>query len=268
MSAAEQTIAGGKTILRFQEKKVLVTGAGHGIGLAVSRAFVGEGARVAVNDINPTRVAAAVEQLGSQCCGVAGDVADAEDARSVVSRADAELGGLDIVISNAGVFPSHAFLEMDISDWDRVMAINIRGTFLICQTAARLMVKQKNEGAIVTISSGSARFARIGSAHYCASKAAVVMLTRVMALELAPYRIRVNSVSPGIIDVPGGQPLSDTYKAAMTRMVPWGRMGNPEDVASVVLLASDPAAEYMTGQVIPVDGGLSAGRYGIPVADE
>jgi len=254
--------------MRFQEKKVLVTGAGHGIGLAVARAFIREGARVAVNDINSARVAAVVEELGSRCCGVAGDVAFTKEARSVVSRAKVEFGGLDIVVSNAGIFPSHAFLEMDISDWDRVMAVNIRGTFLICQAAARLMVKQKLEGVIVTISSGSARFARVGSAHYCASKAAVVMLTRVMALELAPYRIRVNSVSPGIIDVPGGQPLSDSYKAAMTRMVPWGRMGSPEDVANVVLLVSEPAAEYMTGQVIPVDGGLSSGRYGIPVADE
>lgn len=254
--------------MRFQEKKILVTGAGHGIGLAVARAFIDEGARVAVNDINPDRVAAAVEKLGSLSCGIAGDVADTKEARSVVSRAERELGGLDIVVSNAGIHPSHAFLEMDVSDWDRVMAVNVRGTFLICQAAAQLMVKQKHEGVIVTVSSGSARFARVGSAHYCASKAAVVMLTRVMALELAPYRIRVNSVSPGIIDVPGGQPLSETYKQAMTRMVPWGRMGSPEDVAHVVLLVSDPGAEYMTGQVIPVDGGLSAGRYGIPVADE
>jgi 3-oxoacyl-[acyl-carrier protein] reductase len=254
--------------VRFQDKSVLVTGAGHGIGLAVARAFAGEGARVVVNDINPDRVAAAAEKLGSQCFGIAGDVAVTKEARSIVSHAKREFGGLDIVVSNAGIFPSHAFLEMDISDWDRVMAVNIRGTFLICQAAARLMVKQKQEGVIVTISSGSARFARVGSAHYCASKAAVVMLTRVMALELAPYRIRVNSVSPGIIDVPGGQPLSDSYKTAMTRMVPWGRMGSPEDVANVVLLASEPAAEYVTGQVIPVDGGLSSGRYGIPVADE
>ena len=254
--------------MRFQEKKVLVTGAGHGIGRAIARAFIGEGALVAINDIIPDRVAVVVEKLGSHCCGVAGDISDTEEARSVVSRAAGELGGMDIVVSNAGLYPSHAFLEMDINDWDRVMAVNVRGTFLICQAAAQQMVKNKQAGVIVTISSGSARFARIGSAHYCASKAAIVMLTRVMALELAPYRIRVNSVSPGIIDIPGGQPLSETYKAAMTRMVPWGRMGNPEDVANVVLLVSDPAAEYMTGQVIPVDGGLSSGRYGIPVSDE
>jgi len=254
--------------VRFQEKKVLVTGAGHGIGRAIARAFIGEGALVAINDIIPDRVAAVVEKLGSHCCGVAGDISDTEEARSVVSRAAGELGGMDIVVSNAGLYPSHAFLEMEINDWDRVMAVNVRGTFLICQAAAQRMVENKQAGVIVTISSGSARFARVGSAHYCASKAAIVMLTRVMALELAPYRIRVNSVSPGIIDIPGGQPLSETYKAAMTRMVPWGRMGNPEDVANVVLLVSDPAAEYMTGQVIPVDGGLSSGRYGIPVSDE
>ena len=254
--------------MRFQEKKVLVTGAGHGIGRAIARAFIGEGALVAINDIIPDRVAAVVEKLGSHCCGVAGDISDTEEARSVVSRAAGELGGMDIVVSNAGLYPSHAFLEMDINDWDRVMAVNVRGTFLICQAAAQQMVKNKQAGVIVTISSGSARFARIGSAHYCASKAAIVMLTRVMALELAPYRIRVNSVSPGIIDVPGGQPLSEAYKQAMTLMVPWGRLGRPEDVANLVLLVSDPAAGYMTGQVIPVDGGLSSGRYGIPVSDE
>jgi 3-oxoacyl-[acyl-carrier protein] reductase len=254
--------------VKFQEKKVLVTGAGHGIGLAVARAFLDEGARVAINDIDSDRVTEAMEMMGNRSFGVAGDVADSKAARSVVLQAGQELGGLDIVVSNAGIYPSHRFLDMDTNDWDRVMAVNVRGTFLICQTAAQLMVKHNQEGVIVTISSGSARFARVGSAHYCASKAAVVMLTRVMALELAPYRIRVNSVSPGIIDVPGGQPLSESYKQATTRMVPWGRMGRPEDVANVVLLVSDPAADYMTGQVIPVDGGLSSGRYGIPVSDE
>jgi len=252
--------------VRFQGKKVLVTGAGHGIGFAVAKAFAEEGARVAVNDINSERIDRALELLGGNSCGVPGDVADVNDARSVVSKAESAIGNLDIVVSNAGIYPSHPFLEMDVNDWDRVMAVNVRGTFLICQAAAQRMVKNKQEGVIITISSGSARFARVGSAHYCASKAAIVMLTRVMALELAPYCIRVNSVSPGIIDVPGGQPLSDTYKQAITGMVPWGRMGSPEDVANVVLLVSDPTADYMTGQVIPVDGGLSAGRYGIPTS--
>jgi 3-oxoacyl-[acyl-carrier protein] reductase len=254
--------------VRFQENNVLVTGAGHGIGLAIAQAFINEGARVAINDIDSGRVAEAIKKMGNFCCGVPGDVADVTEARSVVSQAEHELGGLNVVVSNAGIYPSHPFLEMDVNDWDRVMSVNLRGTFLICQAAAQRMVNNKREGVIVTISSGSARFARVGSAHYCASKSAVVMLTRVMALELAPYRIRVNTVSPGIIDVPGGQPLSKSYKNAMTRMVPWGRMGSAEDVANIVLLVSDPAAEYMTGQVIPVDGGLSSGRYGIPVSDE
>jgi 3-oxoacyl-[acyl-carrier protein] reductase len=254
--------------MRFQGKRVLVTGAGQGIGLAIARAFADEGARVAVNDINPDSLDRARELLGHGSCGFAGDVSNVEAARAVVSNAQRELGGFDIVVSNAGIYPAHRFLEMSVDDWDRVMAVNVRGTFLVCQSAARIMVENNHEGVIVTISSGSARFARLGAAHYCASKAAVVMLTRVMALELAPHKIRVNSVSPGIIDVPGGQPLSDGYKQAVTRMVPWGRMGRPEDVAGVVLLVSDPGAEYMTGQVIPVDGGLSSGRYGIPASDE
>lgn len=252
--------------MRFQGKKVLITGAGHGIGLAIARAFKDEGARLAINDIDSVRIKQALRMLGNTSFGFPGDVADSKDARKVVSKAELELGGLDIVVSNAGIFPSDPFLEMDVNDWDRVMAVNARGMFLICQAAAQAMVKSKRKGVIITISSGSARFARIGSAHYCASKAAVVMLTRAMALELAPYKIRVNSVSPGIIDIPGGQPLTEDYKRAMTRMVPWGRMGRPEDVAKIVLLVSDPTAEYMTGQVIPVDGGLSSGRFGIPTS--
>ena len=184
--------------MRFQGKKVLVTGAGHGIGLAIAQAFVAEGARVAVNDITTARIDRALEILGVNSCGVPGDVADVNEARSVVSKAEREIGNLDVVVSNAGIYPSHSFLEMDIDDWDRVMAVNVRGTFLICQAAAQRMVKNKQEGVIVTISSGSARQERVGSAHYCASKAAMVMLTRMMMFtSLIPKRCFHSILSNG-----------------------------------------------------------------------
>lgn len=252
--------------MRFKGKNVLVTGAGHGIGLAIAQAFIDAGAHVAVNDIDSERITSALQVLGNNSCAFSGDVAVPEEARAVVLKTERALGGIDIAVSNAGIFPSQPFLEMAVDDWDRVMAVNVRGSFLICQAAAQAMVKNKRSGVIITISSGSARFARLGAAHYCASKAAVVMLTRVMALELAQYKIRVNTVSPGIVDIPGGQPLEASYKTAMTKMVPWGRMGRPEDVAQAVLLVCDPAADYITGQVIPVDGGLSSGRFGIPTS--
>lgn len=253
--------------MRFADKRVLVTGAGHGIGLATARAFLAQGARVVLNDVDGERLRAAVAELGSDLAtGIQADVSRPDEAADMVETAVRTAGGLDIVVSNAGIYPSHRFLDMSFADFQRVMDINVAGTFLVCQAAARAMVAAQQGGCIVTISSGSARFARIGAAHYCASKAAVVMLTRTMALELAPHRIRVNSVAPGIIAVPGGPPLTPAYQQAMTAMVPWGRMGTPEDVAVAVLLVAEPGAEYLTGQVIPVDGGLSAGRYGIPIS--
>ena len=253
--------------MRFADKRVLVTGAGHGIGLATARAFLAQGARVVLNDVDGERLRAAVAELDSdRATGIRADVSRPDEAVGMVETAVRTAGGLDIVVSNAGIYPSHRFLDMSFADFQRVMEINVAGTFLVCQAAARAMVAAQQGGCIVTISSGSAQFARIGAAHYCASKAAVVMLTRTMALELATHRNRVNSVAPGIIAVPGGPPLTPAYQQAMTALVPWGRMGTPEDVAVAVLLVAEPGAEYLTGQVIPVDGGLSAGRYGIPIS--
>lgn len=250
----------------FEGKRVLVTGAGNGIGQAIATAYANKGAQVLVNDLSNERLENTMAGLGSKATAVVGDVSDEGAVEAIRKKCIEEMGGLDIAISNAGVYPSCRFLEMSSEEWDRVMAVNARGTFLVCRSAARIMVDAGSGGAIVTISSGSARFARVGAAHYCASKAAIVMLTRVMALELAPLGIRVNSVSPGIIEVPGGQPLDDSYKAAMTAMVPEGRIGSPEDVANVVLFVTGPDAGYLNGEVISVDGGLSAGRFGIPTS--
>lgn len=252
--------------MRFEGKRVLVTGAAHGIGLAIARAFVEAGARVALADVDREGLAAAVDDLGDAASMHPGDVRNAADVERTVAEAEARHGGLDVVVSNAGVYPSDPFLDLDEDAWDRVMDVNAKGCFLVCRAVARRMVAAGTPGAIVTIASGSARFAREGAAHYCASKAAVVALTRVMALELARHGIRANAVSPGLIDVPGGPQLSEGYTQAMTRMIPAGRMGRPEDVARAVLFVAHPDADYMTGEVVSIDGGLSAGRYGIPTS--
>jgi len=250
----------------FSGSRVAVTGAAGGIGLAVARSFHGAGARVALADVDGARVAAAAEALGPGAEAAAVDVRDPDRVDAWAGAIERAWGGLDVLVSNEGVYPAAPFLEMSPAAWDEVIDVNLRGTFLVCQRFARGMVARGGGGAIVTIASGSARFARVGAAHYGASKAGVVALTRAMALELAPHGIRVNAVSPGIVDVPDGPPLAPAYRAAMTAMVPAGRMGTPQDVASVVLMVADPAAAYLTGQDVRVDGGLSAGRYGIPTS--
>lgn len=249
-----------------QGRRVAVTGAGRGIGLAIAQAFHAAGDRVALADLDGEAAAAAARALGRGARGDAVDVTDAAAVDAWASDLEASWGGVDVVVSNAGVYPSDGFLEMPLERWDAVMDVNLRAAFVVCQRFARAMVARAEGGAIVTIASGSSRFARVGAAHYGASKAGLVALTRTMALELAAHGIRVNAVSPGIVDVPDGPPLAPEYRRAMTEMVPWGRMGRPEDVAAAVRMVTDPDLAYLTGQELRIDGGLSAGRYGIPVS--
>lgn len=247
-------------------RRVAVTGAGRGIGLAVAQAFVATGARVALCDLDGERVTAVAADLPPGTSGQRVDVTDARAVDDWATEIEATWGGVDVLVSNAGVYPSDAFLDLTPERWDAVLDVNLRAAFLVCQRFARSMVTGGTGGSIVTIASGTARFARVGAAHYGASKAGLVALTRTMALELAPHHIRVNAVSPGLIDVPDGPPLAPAYRRAMTSMVPWGRMGAPEDVAAAVLALAHPDMAYVTGQELRVDGGLSAGRFGIPVS--
>jgi NAD(P)-dependent dehydrogenase (short-subunit alcohol dehydrogenase family) len=253
-------------VRRFDGARVAVTGAGHGIGLAIARAFHREGARVALSDKDAAAARAAARGLGEAALGHGVDVTDPEAVARWADDVESAWGGVDVLVSNAGVYPAAPFLDMTLEQWDAVLDVNLRAAFVVCQRFARGMVTRGEGGVIVTIASGSARFARVGAAHYGASKAGLVALTRTMALELAPHRVRVNAVSPGIVDVPGGPALAPEYRDAMTAMVPLGRMGTPDDVAATVLLVADPGAAYLTGQDVRVDGGLSAGRYGIPTS--
>ena len=248
----------------FNGEVALVTGAATGLGYATATALGQAGATVALTDLTADRAERACAELrdrGIDAHAWAADVRDAEAMSRVIAAIEEQFGRLDIVVPNAGIYPNTPFLEISEEEWDRVLDTNVKGVFLTCQAAARAMIRAGRGGRIVTISSGAANHAIWGWAHYCASKAAVVMLTKAMALELAPHNIRVNAVLPGYIDVPeGGTHLSEHYKTAIKSAILRGRPGEPRDIANAVLMLASPLADFVTGTTLVVDGGSSAGR--------
>ena len=251
----------------FSDQVVLVTGGSTGLGFAIAEAFGRAGAKIAVNDLAPDRVERASAQLsaaGIICQGFAADVRDATAVRSMVDRIATEMGIPDVTVANAGIYPNTRFLDLSVEEWDRVLDTNLKGVFLTCQTVARTLVSTNRAGQLVVIASGAANTAFWGWSHYCASKAAVVMLTRAMALELGEHGIRVNALLPGYIDVPeGGAHLDEAYKSAARTSIPIGRSGEPADVARAVLMLASPLSGFVSGAAVAVDGGSGAGRFGI-----
>ncbi len=253
----------------FTDHTVLVTGAAAGIGLGIARAFHDAGARVAVGDVRKGPLARAAAGLGASG-RVLAKVVDVRDGASVaafVDEAERQLGPVTVTVANAGIYPNTPVLEMTAEEWDRVMETNARGVFLTCQAAARRMVARGTPGKIITISSGAYASGRAGAAHYCASKAAVVMFTRVLALELAGHRVNVNCIAPGFVKVDSEvSPLTEEYVTALTGQIPWGRAGSPQDIAGAALFLASPFADYVTGEVLAVNGGTSAGRAFLPLS--
>ena len=256
-------------MLDHSNQTVLITGAGAGIGFGMAKAFQNAGARVALGDFREDALGRSVSRLeaSEKVFSKTVDVRDSDSMREFVEAAEAELGPVTVMIANAGVYPNSLVLDMDVEEWDRVMETNVRGVFLTCQAAARSMVSNGTQGKIITLSSGSYRSGRLGASHYCASKAGVVMFTKVLALELAQYKINVNCIAPGLIDVEGEvSPISDEYKSTLTKAIPWGRIGEPEDIANAALFLASPYADFITGEVLAVNGGSSAGRSNLPVS--
>lgn len=250
--------------INFGGKVALVTGGATGLGYATAEALGRAGARIALNDLSDARADSACTALadsGIDCHPVPADVRDATSVQAMVDVIHGRFGRLDIVVANAGVYPNAPFLELREAEWDFTFDTNVKGVFLTCQAAARAMVAADRGGAIITISSGAATNAIWGWSHYCASKAAVVMLTKAMALELAHHDIRVNAVLPGFIDVPeGGAPLAESFREAQHAAIPRPRVGEPSDIANAVLLLASPLADWVSGTTLVVDGGSSAGR--------
>lgn len=251
----------------FAGQVVLVTGGASGLGYAIAEAFGRAGATIALNDRSAERIQAATAALaeaGVIARGFAADVREGAAVREMVDEVVTGLGVPTVTVANAGIYPNTPFLEMSEEEWRGVLDINLTGVFLTCQTVAKALVAAKRGGQFVTISSGAANAAFYGWSHYCASKAAVVMLTRAMALELGEHGIRVNAVLPGYIDVPeGGAHLDDAYKEAARTAIPIGRPGEPADIANAVMMLASPLASYLSGAVVSVDGGSGAGRVGV-----
>jgi len=251
---------------RFEGKVVIVTGAGSGFGEAIVTRFASEGARVLVADVheeNGRRVTSAIEREGGQAKFVRTDVSLANDVKAMIDAAVSNFGGLDILVNNAGF--SHrmtALWDLPEEDYDRVFATNVKGVFLGCKYAVPVM-KQRGGGVIINTASIGAVSPRPGVTAYNATKGAVVTLTRGLAVEVAPLKIRVNAVNPVAADTAfmktalGVDKLPDDFRKQLVSGVPLGRLTEPRDVAAAVLFLASDEAEFLTGVCLAVDGGRS-----------
>jgi len=251
-------------------KVALVTGSSRGIGYATARMFLEAGAKVMINGSNPARLDAALKSLGKYKGNVLAHKADLK------SRAEIEAmfrhlfeawGGIEILVNNAADRPVMKVVDMTDDVWDRNLNTKLRGAYICSQVAARKMIEQGRGGMMVFVASGSWKVAREAAGAYCASNGGMVMFANCLALELGRHKINVNSVAPGLIEVGEEQtPGKAAYDRAMVNMTPWGRIGVPDDIANAILMLCSPQADFITGTVLSVDGGISTGRYGIPVS--
>ncbi len=251
-------MAGGGSL---DGKVALVTGASSGIGKAIAIDMARSGAAVVVNySSSPDGANEVVEAIGNEhgkAIAVKADVSSPGDVSSMVAQAVSKFGGVDVLVNNAGIEMQRSFLDVRVEDWDRVIAVNLRGPFLCTQAAAREMVK-RGKGTVINISSVHEDLPFPGYAAYCAAKGGLRMLCRDLALELAKYRINVVNVAPGAIKTPINQKTLDDpeKKSALQHEIPLGRVGEPEEVAKLVTYLASDQASYITGTTIVIDGGL------------
>jgi NAD(P)-dependent dehydrogenase (short-subunit alcohol dehydrogenase family) len=248
-----------RSAMRLTEKVALVTGAQQGIGQAIALAYGREGASVIVNYLDDQaaaeKIVSQIRGLGPQAIAVSGNVARADDIQAMI-EAGKQLGSIDILVNNAGIFPRVDFLDMTEAQWEEVLGVNLKGSFLCTQAVARQLVARGQGGAVINLASGAAFRSSPRGVHYVSSKAGLVGLTRATALELAPYRIRVNAIAPGLTDT--AQPrygMTEEEIQERGREVPLGRMATPDDIADMAVFLASEEARYVTGQTLHVNGG-------------
>lgn len=238
----------------------LVTGAGSGIGLAIASILTSVGARVAVNDIDSDAAVKTAGEIGGGAFAVSGNVADEAQVEAMLSRTVGTVGQIDVLVNNASIAEKITSIRsQQVDDWQRVIDVNLRGTYLMSRAAARVMIPQRS-GVIINVASIAGLTSFPSSHAYGVSKAAVVMMTKTLATELARHAIRVNAVAPGVIDAPMLEQMSgtgDRLPKTVAR-VPLGRLGTSADVGRAVAFLASDAASYITGAVLPVDGGWLA----------
>lgn len=254
--------------MKLKDKVAIITGAAEGIGKAIAIEFVKEGAKVVVADVNLELAEKTVEELkslGGEAIAVKADVTNPDEVNAMVSKTLERFGRIDILVNNAGISIQKPLLEMTLEDWRRVIDINLTGVFLCTQAVARVMVQQ-GRGVIVNMASSLGFVAIPRRAAYSASKAGVIGLTRELAVELAPYGIRVVGVAPGWIATQRVLNLAKkgvVNEEAIKMMTPMGRLGTPEEVAKVIAFLSSDEASFITGDTILIDGGYVS--YGGPI---
>jgi len=244
--------------MKLEGKVALITGGAQGIGRAIALLLAREGAKVVISDINLEKARETcreIEALGREALAVGGNVADAREAEAMVQQTIEKFGRMDILVNNAGITRDQVLLRMKEEDWDLVLSVNLKGAFLCTKAALRPFLKQKG-GKIVNISSVTGEMGNAGQANYAASKAGVLGFTKSIAREYARRNIQVNAVAPGFIDTAMSQAIPQKDREFLIKQIPMERLGSPEDVAAAVLFLASPAADYITGQVLNVNGGM------------
>ena len=242
--------------MKLLNKVAFVTGAGQGMGRAIVRHFAEQGAKVVAADINLEAARQSIEGLGDQALAVSCNVADSDSVATAMAAVHAHFGSLDVLVNNAGIGSIDAFAQTPDEHWQRVIGVNLTGTFFCSREAVKLMLQAATSGVVINISS-TAALTGVGPSHYCAAKAGVMGLTRSMARELAGNGIRVNTIVPGPTNTPMMADIPDDWMQSMLKAIPLGRMGETDEIARVAaFLASDDAA-FITGQNLAVNGGMA-----------
>ena len=248
--------------MKLDDRNALVTGAGRGIGRAIVLALARDGAQVAVADVDGAsaeRVGAEATALGRRAVAIRVDLTRRPEVEAMVGRAVSELGSVDILVNNAGWDKVEPFLESDEDTWDRIIALNFKALLYTCRAVVPGMV-ERGGGRIVNIGSDAGRGGSYGQAVYSGTKGAIIAFSKTLARELARHKVAVNVVCPGLTETHLLQECRERMPKVMeavTRAIPWGRVGAPEEVAEAVAFLASPAAEYITGQTLSVSGGLT-----------
>jgi len=245
--------------LNLKGKRVLVTGGSRGIGASICKAFAAMGADVivnfAANHEAAEKVVQAITREGVKAMKIQADVSDYKQVRKMFKKIISEFGGLDVLVNNAGITRDKLLLKMNSEDWEKVIATNLTSVYNCCREAAKIFVKQRS-GKIINISSVVGLHGNTGQANYSASKAGIIGFSKSLAKELASRNVAVNVIAPGFIETDMTDDLPEKAKATLFKQIPLGRPGKPEEVAHLAVFLASNRADYITGQVISIDGGM------------